>query len=137
MIKLPDKELLQMAERLVSIRSDKDKLEEQLKLLSEQEKSLQLKFVEGMELSHIQSFDHKELGKFYLESRVLPRMKDIDKFRAWLKVHEISEEGIVKSTCNAQTLGAWYREQLKEGSMVPESEIVEVYTDTRVKYKAK
>lgn len=123
-----------MKEKLSSfgkLRTKKDKLKTELKLIDEQIEQEEPGLVEIMEKLKIQNMTLPKIGTFYMEAKAFPQVKDNEKLIKWLNNNERGD--LVKETVHYQTLVGICRELLEGNMEAPDG--VEVYMKRQIRLR--
>lgn len=94
----------ELTHQFVSMREEKEVLNQSLKDLNKRLEEVEKQLVVCMENENLTSFREKMIGTVFLSETVHATVEDFEACYAWLK--ENNQEDIVKQTIHARTLAA-------------------------------
>lgn len=113
--------LTEYAKSLRKLKTQKDKLEDQLKAVNEQIKTIaEVDLPKAMEDADIESFKVEKVGTVFLQNKLYTSVlaDDREKLYEWLKKEGHGD--LIKPWVFPQTLTAFAKEQLVEGNPLPD-----------------
>ena len=128
------KELTDKCVELRKLVNELEDLAKKAKDLGAVIKEKNVKLVATFELYGLTQMKLKDIGTFYLEDGIFPKLLDEEKFIAYLEKDDLYET-FYKRTLNTNTFKAFVREKIKNGEEVPDG--TDSYTETKVKMRRK
>jgi hypothetical protein len=125
--------LREKAKRIKELDDEISNLEGNAKTLRSEREALSDDLVaemQAMALDNGEGVRVAEIGFIKLESKSYPKILDFDGLHHWATTNGVE---LPAPTINAQTFGAWMREQYENSKPLPPEELVKPYIKTRIK----
>ena len=124
-------DLIDNARKLKILLEAKDEVEQKLDVIKKEIAEFQSQFVELMDLRDVQNFSVRDLGTFYVNASVIPKVTNQVELFGDLRRRGAGD--LIKETVNSNTLRAYVKECLDEKNEIPKG--IEIFTRSAVRVR--